>query len=551
MTRTPSPSVPTAVEPTRVLVVGGGPAGLAAAIELGRRGIDCLLVEPRAAVSHRRPRGKTTHARTMEHFRRWGIADELRATTPTPSEVFHDVAFCSTLLGHEVHRLPNALGLFAERRPEMSETGLFVGQPHVEDLLRRTVAGLAPIRTWYGARTTGAYAETPSAVDVEVADTDGTLRSVRASYVVVADGPRSTLRQALGVPLIAGAEGRQSVSVLFRAPALWSQVRHSPAVFYWCVGGRAAGNLSPYDTGRGIWVASWQAPPEPTDPAAVVDRLVGEPVGAEILNVDEWQSQQATAERYRSGRFFLVGDAARQTPPWGGHGYNTCVLDAVDLAWKLAAVLDGWAAERLLDTYEAERRPVADYVIETSSRNMRVLSDDLVRAGVDDDGPEGAAVRAKLASDIDAAKRSEFYSLGLVLGYNYAHSPAVWGEHSGADSRQPEDGTSYVPSFDAGHRLPHAWLPDGRSLFDLLGPGFTLLVDEHDDDVEQIVRAAAERAVPLTVLTSARLPEPYARPRLVLVRPDQHIAWSGRSLDSPAATILGVATGHLVAGRPR
>ena len=533
------------VEVTSVLVVGGGPAGLAAAIELGSRGVECVVVEPRTSVSHKRPRGKTTHARTMEHFRRWGISAELRALTPTPSAVFHDVAFCSSLLGREFHRLPNALGLFAQRQPQMAETGIFVGQPYVEETLRRKVATLAPVRTLYGARATGAIRSAPTHVDVEIADADGNCRIVRARYVVVADGPRSTLRQALDVPLVGGDAGRQSVSVLFRAPGLWDRVRLDPAVFYWCVGNNGAGNLSPYDVGDGLWVASSQNLQSVTDPGSVIDALVGEPVDVEVLNVDVWQARRAVADRYRVGRFFLVGDAARQTPPWGGHGYNTCVLDAVDLAWKLAAVLDGWAGDPLLDTYEVERRAVAEYVIESSTRNMRVLSDDLVRTGAEGDGPQGEAVRAELARDIDRTKRSEFYSLGLILGYNYAHSPAVLGADAGQPSRQPGDGTVYEPSFRGGARLPHTWLADGRSIYDLLGSGFTLLTDEHTDDAAEIAAAAARRAVPLTVLTRSQLPESYVRPSLVLVRPDQHVTWSGEHLAVSAATLWDVATGHV------
>lgn len=471
--------------------------------------------------------------------------------TSTPSDVFHDVAFCTSLLGREIHRMPNALGMFAGRQPQMAETGLFIGQPHVEEVLRRKLATLPSVRTLFGARAFGAVIAAPTHAEVEVEDAAGSRRTLRARYVVVADGPRSVLRQALGVPLVGGDEGRRSVSILFRSPSLWARVRHAPAVFYWCVGQQGAGALSPYDVTRGLWVAGTQDLRAVTDPGAVVSELVGEPVAAEVLSVDVWQARRAVADRYRVGRFLLVGDAARQTPPWGGHGYNTAVLDAVDVAWKLAAVLEGWAAEPLLDTYEAERRPVAEYVIETSTRNLGVLSSDLVREGVDDDGPDGDAVRATLANEIDLAKRAEFYSLGLVLGYTYSHSPAVLGAGAGQDSHQPDQGWLYVPSFDAGSRLPHTWLPDGRSLFDLLGPGFTLLAARAGGDAEEIEAEAARRGIPLSVLTPVQLPTDYARPALVLVRPDQHVTWSGDTLEVPPTTLWDVASGHAAAAEPR
>ncbi|WP_435158888.1 FAD-dependent monooxygenase [Amycolatopsis sacchari] len=524
---------------TSVLIVGAGPAGLAAAIELGSRGIDCVLVDPRTEVSHKRPRGKTTHARTMEHFRRWGIAEEVRAVSPTPPETFHDVAFCTSLLGTEIHRFPNALGMFPARQEVMAETGLFVGQPLVEEVLRRKVATLPSVRTWYGDRATGIVSSDSAGADVQIVGAAGDLRRVRARYVIVADGPRSVLRESLGITLDGGPEGRRSVSVMFRSRSLWSRVEHDPAVTYWCINGAAAGSLWPYDPVGGLWVAATQDMRAASEPGEIVNALVGQPVEIEVVSIDVWQARRAMADTYRQGRFFLVGDAARQTPPWGGHGYNTCVLDAVDLAWKLAAVLDGWAPDALLDTYEIERRPVAGYVIDVSTKNMRVLSDDLMREGIDEQGASGDSARAAAAREIEAAKRAEFYSLGLVLGYNYGHSPTVLGPNAGQESRQPHDGTVYEPSYAPGSRLPHAWLPDGRSLFDLLGPGFTLLVRGKTPEASAIAEAAARRRIPLAVRTCSQLPEAY-----VLVRPDQHITWSSDRLDVSPDVMWDVATGH-------
>jgi 2-polyprenyl-6-methoxyphenol hydroxylase-like FAD-dependent oxidoreductase len=526
-------------EPAEVLIAGAGPAGLAAAIELGMRGIDCLVIDPRVEVSHRRPRGKTTHARTMEHLRRWGLASELRAQSPTPPETFHDVAFCTSLRSREIHRLPNALGMFETRQPEMAETGLFIGQPRVEETLRRKVDDLPTVRTWYGAWVTGDVAVDQDGAEVAVSDEHGAALRIRARYVIVADGPRSVLRERIGIPLIASDEGRPSVSILFRAPGLFERVAHRPAVFYWCIGDRAGGVLSPYDPSAGLWVAGSRDLRAETDPATVIGELVGEPVGIDVVSVDVWQARRAVAERYREGPFLLVGDSARQTPPFGGHGYNTCVLDAVDVSWKLAAVLRGWAAEGLLDTYELERRTVANYVIETSTQNMRVLSDDLVRPDIDEPGPRGDDIRAAVAEEIDVAKRSEFYSLGLVLGYHYAHSPAVYG--NGARD-QPTDGTVYLPSFAPGSRLPHSWLPDGRSLFDLLGLGFSLLARD-PRPAAPIVDAARARGIPLTTIGAAEIPAAYDCPAFILVRPDQHITWSGERVDVHADELWDVATG--------
>jgi hypothetical protein len=239
---------------------------------------------------------------------------------------------------------------------------------------------------------------------------------------------------------------------------------------------------------------------------------------------------------------FLVGDAAHLNPPWGGHGFNTCVGDAVNLGWKLAAVLQGWAPESLLDSYEAERRPVAQRTIAAAGEQEAFLAPSFASPDLDDDGPAGQARRASLVPALQA-KDPEFHSLGLVLGYDYPDSPVVVPD--GGPVPAPALST-YTPSAHAGARLPHAWLPDGRSLYDLLGDGFTLLRLGAAADADPLLRAAAHLSVPLRLVDLAALPG--LRPRfgaaLVLVRPDQHVAWRGDALSDPTALlerVTGVA----------
>jgi hypothetical protein len=238
---------------------------------------------------------------------------------------------------------------------------------------------------------------------------------------------------------------------------------------------------------------------------------------------------------------FLVGDSAHLNPPWGGHGFNTCVGDAVNIGWKLAAVLQGWAPASLLDSYEAERRPVARRTIAVAGEQESFLAPSFASPDLDDDGPAGQARRASLLPALQA-KDPEFHALGLVLGYDYPDSPVV--APDGRPVPEPEL-TRYRPSAHAGARLPHAWLPDGRSLYDLLGDGFAVLRLGPTADAGPLLQAAGRRSVPLRLVDLAALPGLRARygADLVLVRPDQHVAWRGDEAARPDELIDRVLGG--------
>jgi hypothetical protein len=236
-------------------------------------------------------------------------------------------------------------------------------------------------------------------------------------------------------------------------------------------------------------------------------------------------------DRMRDGRVFLAGDAAHLNPPFGGHGLNTGIGDAVDLGWKIAAVLHGWGGPALLDSYEAERRPVQERVIAEATANMRVLSTELLADNLDDAGAAGETARRAAGRRIQQTKRSEFHSLDLVLGLRVADSPIL------PPSEHPRPGTL----------LPHRFLPDGRSLYDLLGPDLTLLVDGRAAEAAAAVQAAARTAaVPL-----ARVDLPgLDGPGLLIVRPDRFVAWQGAEV-ADADLLLNQLTGNVVvADRP-
>jgi 2-polyprenyl-6-methoxyphenol hydroxylase-like FAD-dependent oxidoreductase len=492
---------------TDVLIAGGGPTGLATALELGLRGIRCVLVEPRITVLMDRPRAKTTSVRTMEHFRRWGLADRIRAVAPLPVAWSQDVVFCNSLLGEEITRFHGCFGLSPERVDLFAESGQQIPQPLVERVLREALADLDPVTVLLGRRVT-TLSEQESHVDVEL-DTG----TVRARYVVGCDGPTSVVRKAIGARYVGAADSRQNLNLLFRAPGLADLVPHGPAVHYWVVGGEQPGIVGPFDLADTWWCGFGGVA---GDPLSLVHRLVGADLPIELLSVDPWTPRMLCADRFAGRRVFLAGDAAHMNPPWGGHGFNTGVGDAVNIGWKLAAALAGWAGPALLPSYEAERRALAERTIEVSAAHLRRAPRDLPTT----------------AAEIQRHKKSEFHSLGLVLGHQY-DSPIV-----STDSPAPEQRADhYEPTGHPGARLPHAWLPDGRSLYDVLGPDHTLLRFTADADPTPFERAARARDLPLRIVDLHDvLPAGHVGAPLALVRPDQHIAWRG-SAGTPDAVL--------------
>lgn len=514
-----------------VLVAGGGPSGLAAAIELGRRGVEVLVVEPRTELDPLRPRAKTTSVRTMEHLRRWGLAETLRDRAPLPVAHAQDVVFCTSLLGHEITRFTEAFGLWTTLRDVAAESGQQVPQPVVEQVLRDAAAALPSVTLALGARVTDVV-DGPDEVRATVVDATGTATHVTADYLLGADGSAGVTRRAIGARYQGSSGTLPNLSVVFRSRALEAHPPAPVGVHYWVIGSERGGLMGRLDL-DGTWWAIVQGieAPDEVDPAALVRMLVGADVDVDVLSTDPWSARMLLVDRYRGQRTFLVGDAAHLNPPWGGHGFNTCVGDAVNLAWKLAAVLEGWAGPGLLDSYEAERRPVAERTIATAGNQESFLAPAFAVGALDADDAAGDSARAALAAALQV-KDPEFHSLGLVLGYDYPDSPVVVPDGSPVPA---PDVVAYTPSAHPGARLPHAWLPDGRSLYDLLGDGFTLLRLTPGAPVDGVHDAAARRGVPLRVADLAHVPglRSLLGADLVLVRPDQHVAWRGSTTDDP------------------
>jgi len=534
-----------------VLIVGGGPTGLAAAIELAAHGVASTVIEPRVAVDTDRPRAKTTNTRTMTHLRRWGLADTLRAAAPIPVDYAQDAVFCSTLLGKEITRFEEIFQLTVTRPTEQPERGQQVGQPVVEEVLRAEAERLDLIDLRLGL-TVVAVEQTPTGARAIVQDHAGdTTETIDADYVLGSDGGSSLVRPALGGRLEGGSGVRPNLSILFHAPGLAERVPFENVSHHWVLAPGAGGIVGRLDLKDTWWaiVQGVDVSTGETDPVGMVRSLIGDEMPVEIIATDKWNCRMLLADRYQSDEhpnLLIAGDAAHLNPPWGGHGFNTCVGDAVNVAWKLAAVLNGWAGPNLLRSYEPERRPVAARTIADATANNKALAHHFASDLLGQDGPEADQARAAVAADLQI-KKSEFHSLGLVLGYNYADSPLVTDDGTPAPA---EDPIHYTPSAHPGFLLPHAWMADGSSVYDHLNKGFTLItLPGVDADTAAVAEVAARQSIPFSVLAltdDAVEGDPvHLRERwgadILLVRPDQHVTWRGDDAIAAAAALSRAA----------
>ncbi|MGH9089311.1 MAG: FAD-dependent monooxygenase [Acidimicrobiales bacterium] len=526
-------------EETDVLVVGGGPTGLAAMVELGRRGVHCTVVEPRVDVSGTRPRAKTTSIRTMEHFRRWGLARTLREASYLPVSWSQDIVFCVNLLGPEVARFTGCFGMTTERDDRFAETSQQVPQFVVEGVLREAVGQLPACRTAFGWRATGVV-ERDDDVLVELRDGDGRRHRIASRYVVGCDGAASVVRGAIGAAYRGSVETRQNVTAVFRAPGLAERVPHGAAIQYWVLQPGASAYMGRLDLDDRWWIGLIDvgAGLSDADVCSHIEAAVGGSLAVELIGTDPWVGRTLNADRYATGRVLLAGDAAHLNPPWGGHGFNTGIGDAVNGAWKVAAALEGWGGPHLVGSYAEERRPVVEETIALAGHHANLLSADFADPLLLQQTPEGAATRRRAGHEIERVKHDEFHALGLVLGYHYEGSAIVCG---GPRSARPLDVSRYRPTAAPGHRLPHAWLAPGVSLYDRLGEWFTV-VRTGDGDPGPLAAAAATRGLPVTVLDLRRHGLDLGAP-LVLVRPDQHVAWRGDGTPEEVAWVVDTVRG--------
>lgn len=538
---------------TSVLIVGGGSVGLSLSAELAHHGVSNVVIEERHDVNPH-PRANAVACRTMEYYRRWGVADALVAAG-IPPENPADYYWVSSLNGREIHRLslPSQAQLDelrrhtpfgpAERLHWSPYLKCNVGQNEVEEILRSHLAELEPAELRLGLRALS-FDERDDHVETVVVDDDGNEQRIRSAYLVGCDGGRSVVRAGLGIGY--GGEGglAEFVSVYFRAPELMSAHPLGPANIYFPLHRDHAGYLINWDRGES-WTYHLQLRPgerwDEVDAVARIEAVLGASTPIAVESVQPWTAHALTATSYGRGRVWLSGDAVHLFSPTGGFGMNTGVSDAVDLAWKLRGVLEGWGGPGLLATYETERRPVGVRNTALSRELYERLAAAMVHGDLlDEDSPEADRLRAELRAEL-IEQESLIASFGVLLGYRYPDSPICVADGTPEPADHPQ---KYVPTSRPGHRAPHVWLTPDEALYDRFGMGFDLIRTDPGQDVTALVDEARRRGVPLTVVDvdPAAVGLVYDR-ALTLVRPDLMVAWRGDAAPADATALWDRVTG--------
>jgi 2-polyprenyl-6-methoxyphenol hydroxylase-like FAD-dependent oxidoreductase len=551
---------------TEIAIVGGGPVGLALALFLDLYGVRCTLfnTEP---TTRWHPKGNTHNQRTMEHYRKLGIAAAVRRLG-LPDQHPLDVAYFTRFSGFEIARA--RIASRAERLARQATdppTDQFpepmhrVNQMYVERFMLEHAARRPLITLRFGWEVED-FAQDPAGVTLRARDAAGTVEHWRAAYLVGCDGSRSLVRRMLGIAY----EREEHLMNVFMGGAFNSIHMRIPAFGQVLVGDRAWMYLTINPDARAVLISlngadefmmhRPAAPGETVDEEALVafvQRAIGVPIAVEIIGHRPWHAGgYLVAERFQDGRVLLAGDAVHLFTPTGGFGMNTGIDDVANLSWKLAAVLRGWGGPGLIASYEAERRPIAHRNTRVARELGKAWHDVAVSAVIEEDSPQGQRARAEAARssfvvDNHFVLPEERDFVGVVLGARYDGLPLIV-----ADGVPPPDEyQTYQPSSVPGGRAPHLWVDgqDGvrRSLFDLFGTGFTLLCHGSEGADGGALVAAAERwGLPLAVVTLAGEAARALYPRrLTLVRPDQHVAWRGDAV-ADAEALLRQVSGHPV-----
>ena len=526
-----------------VLIVGAGPVGLALAGDLGWHGRRCLVVE-QSDGSIYQPRMDLVGVRTMEFCRRWGIVDAVERS-PYPRDYPQDNIYLTSLTGYELGRekMPPMNGEVPP--PQSPQHRERCPQNMFDPILREFAESFPGVTIRYRTRLL-AFAEDADGISASVEDVDsGKRETIRASYIAGCDGASSRVREMLGISRLGKPGLTYTTNIIFRCPHLVSLHDKGKAYRHIFVGPEGTWSTIVAINGRDQWRMSIIGSAErkeltTEDIQAAIRRAVGRDFEYEILTVVPWTRRELVAEHYGKGRAFILGDAAHVMSPTGGFGMNTGIQDAVDFSWKVDACLAGWGGTRLLDSYEIERRPVAQRNVAEATGNLGRMRSTQGYAALLEDTPEGARQRAVLGREFSEAMRREWYTLGIHLGYRYDESPICWPDGTAAP---PMETMSYKPTARPGARAPHVWLKDGRSTLDLFGRGFVLLrIGANTPSAQPLLEAASQRGAPLTqvALDEPEVARVYER-QLVLVRPDGHVAWRGdRMPPDPLRLIDGV-----------
>jgi len=530
---------------TQVIIVGAGPVGLTLAIDLGRRGVRCILLEQKDAPQFL-PKMERCNARTMEIYRRLGIAQKVR-DAGFPRDAPMDVFIVTSLVEPPLLHLPYPS--VAQAQAEIAactdssmplEPYQLISQYTLEPLLKSVAETLPSVDVRYGHEFIS-FEQNNGGVSAQV-KRGNTTSELSGQYLVGCDGGSSNVRRQLGIKLQGEANLLQLRQALYRCDDLFDRIPIGKGRHYHVADAHST-FLIVQDSTRHFTLHS--VVDSDDGMRTMFEQTVAMPVKYEMLSCQPWRQNLLLADSYGQGRVFLAGDAVHLVIPTGGLGTNSGVGDAIDLSWKLAATLKGWGGPALLASYEIERRQIGERNVEASrhaSRGRRAWRA-AFKPNIRDKTSEGAETRANLTRIADVEQRKSNEMIGAELGYRYAGSPIVFAETG--DAPEP-DFMKYVPTTWPGARLPHVWLAGGTALHDRVGDGYTFLrLAGAQADSAILARAFASYSAPFTVLDIGE-----ERPRdiygydLLLLRPDLHVVWRGNRLPDNSAKLAALATGH-------
>ena len=515
------------------------------------------MVETRARAAPPEPKCNHVAARTMEIFRRLGIAEKVR-NAGLPADYPHDISYRTTFTGAELTRIPIPCRrdrFTARDGPDCNwptpEPPHRINQIFLEPILFEHAAAQPRIRIINRTSVEDVVVEEASA-SVALRDLDrGEVRQLSCRYLIGCDGARSVVRKAIGAGLTGDAVVQRVQSTYIRAPDLIDRQQHARAWGTGSINPRRSGMVYAID-GRERWlVHNYMKPGEgdfdSVDRDLCIRTILGVDAdfGYEIISKEDWYGRRLIAEKFRDRSAFIAGDAAHIWVPYAGYGMNAGIADAMNLSWLLAAHLNGWAPSGILDAYEAERWPITSQVsrfamshAEAEIRRRGAVPDEIERPGA-----EGELARREVGQLAYEINVRQYACAGLNFGTYYDRSPIIAYDGSEHPAYTMD---SYTPSTVPGCRTPHLWCGDGKSLYDAMGPEFTLLRFDATVDVAALRVAARSRGVPLKVLDIDKPAAAiFCSGGLVLSRPDQHVAWRGDRLPADPLALIDRIRGAL------
>jgi len=543
------------VDKYSVIIVGAGSVGLSLAAELGWRGINCIIIEQSSNLNSH-PRANAVANRTMEYYRRWGIDKDI-TNAGIPPDHPADYYWVSSLHGVELHKISlppfkkikevnNPGGYVKEEHTWSPYLKTITGQNEVEKVVLEYINKLPSVEIKFNNRLVD-FCQDLEGVTCKIENIKtGKIYNIQSQYLVACDGGKSIVREKLNIGLSGRADMAKFVSIYFKAPDFMNCHKFGTANIYFPLHKDYAGFLLNWDGGTTFTYHLMLKEGEiwsDVDAKNAIESVLGRSTDIEIISAQPWTAHALVADKYVSNRIILAGDAAHLFTPTGGFGMNTGVSDAIDIAWKVQAMLEGWGGKNLIQSYFHERHSIG-------VRNTKEAADcfdqlySVMQYGdiLDEESEEGNTLRKKLSINLKEQDKL-IASSGTLLGYRYNNSPIIISDGSEETLDNPR---KYIPTARPGHRAPHLWLEEGVSIYDKFGKNFTLLVFvKNDPKIDNFLKEAKKINFPVKLL---ELEDEDSRnlykSKYVLVRPDLMIAWRSNSMPLKPLDVLDTIRGE-------